>query len=138
MPPSEDSGGTFSAHEAGVGVTDGRLGEGDGDICAHSAGGVTVAEVCRPWTPGNSPADGDKEVWNVHGYEWVEKPVLAPVGGPVSRQPWRVRALSGIVYYENMHALNCGDELHPYEYFLTMFPMDCCVKHAHVSQTLLA
>jgi hypothetical protein len=96
IPPSEDSGGTFSAHEAGVGVPDGRLGEGDGDRCAYSADGVTVAEGCRPCTPRNSPADGDKEVLYVHGYEWVEKPVLAPVGSPVSRQPWRVRALSGI------------------------------------------
>jgi hypothetical protein len=105
-------------------VSDGRLGEGDGDRCTYSADGVTVAEGCRPCTPRNSAADGDKEVLNVHGYECVEKQVLAPVGGPVSRQPWRVRALSGIVYYENMHALSGGDELHPYECFLTMFPMD--------------
>jgi hypothetical protein len=65
LSPTEDSGCISSAHDAGVDVPDGRLGEGDGDRCAYSADVVTVAEGCRPCAPRNSLADDDKEVLNV-------------------------------------------------------------------------
>jgi len=49
--------------------------------------------------------------------------VNEPVGGPVPRQAWSIRTITGELIYEEGDLLGPGQSRKPYEYFMAMFPM---------------
>ena len=59
-----------------------------------------------------------------HGFEWRDKQVLQPFGGPVSRKPWSVRALGGDIISEGGDAVGFGRTRTPLDYFFAVFPQD--------------
>jgi len=59
-----------------------------------------------------------------HGFEWRDQQVLQPIGGPVPRKPWSVRALGGDIISEGGDAVGFGRTRTPLDYFFAVFPQD--------------
>ena len=59
-----------------------------------------------------------------HGFEWRDQQVLQPIGGPVPRKPWSVRALGGDIISEGGDAVGFGRTRTPLDYFFSVFPQD--------------
>jgi len=62
-------------------------------------------------------------VATAHGLTWTKGAVTEPVGGPVPRQTWSVRTLSGEVIHEDGDVIGAGQSRKPYDFFMAMFPM---------------
>lgn len=71
--------------------------------------------------------------YTAHGVEWKARNVSEPVGGPVPRQAWSVRTLSGEVIHEEGDTAGPGQTRKPYDYFMSMFREQHHLSHGTAS-----
>jgi len=57
-----------------------------------------------------------------HGFEWQDKAVPQPIGGPVPRRPWSVHTQGGGIISEGGDYVGFGRTRAPLDYFLAVFP----------------
>jgi len=72
-----------------------------------------------------------------HVFEWRDQQVLHPIGGPLSRKPWSVRALGGDIISEGGHAVGFGRTRTLPDYFFTVFPQDQLTRVTELTSTKL-
>lgn len=101
-------------------------------VAASSAAAAAQALPAQETGGGGTPPQARPTV-AAHGYTWTARAVPAPVGGPVPRQAWSVRTLSGEVIHEEGDTVGPGVSRGPYDYFMATFPVDQLVRMVHLT-----
>lgn len=94
----------------------------------HSPGGLSSVAT---------PTAAASQLVTAHALTWARRPVTEPVGGPVPRQAWSVRAITGEHILEGGDSIGPGVSRRPYDYFLTMFPPNQLVRMVRLTSAKL-